>query len=215
MPFYGTFIGVISQPQSVYPGSYLPSIGSPRLCQARHFVDCGFGGTGRTRTDTPIFIDERISNPPQYQLCLLFRVAGAFYTCPAKCRLFYPTTLSHLYGFIHENSKYLMWAWRKMEDSNPQETIADLHVGFLDRCANHYTNLPYRPNGIAPGTRPGRASCFYGLQLSKKGAIYNPATLQSGWWIRQDSNLRRCFRWSACSPGRKRIHMARPREQAG
>ncbi len=22
-----------------------------------------------------------------------------------------------------------------MEDSNPQETIADLHVGFLDRCA--------------------------------------------------------------------------------
>lgn len=25
--------------------------------------------------------------------------------------------------------------WRKMEDSNPQETIADLHVGFLDRCA--------------------------------------------------------------------------------
>ena len=24
---------------------------------------------------------------------------------------------------------------RKMEDSNPQETIADLHVGFLDRCA--------------------------------------------------------------------------------
>ena len=35
-----------------------------------------------------------------------------------------------------------------MEDSNPQETIADLHVGFLDRCANHYTNLPY-----LPGTR--------------------------------------------------------------
>ena len=22
-----------------------------------------------------------------------------------------------------------------MEDSNPQETITDLHVGFLDRCA--------------------------------------------------------------------------------
>ena len=33
--------------------------------------------------------------------------------------------------------------WRKMEDSNPQETIADLHIGFLDRCATRYTNLPY------------------------------------------------------------------------
>ena len=32
-----------------------------------------------------------------------------------------------------------------MEDSNPQEIIAYLHVGFLDRCANHYTNLPYMP----------------------------------------------------------------------
>ena len=30
-----------------------------------------------------------------------------------------------------------------MEDSNPQETIAGLHIGFLDRCANRYTNLPY------------------------------------------------------------------------
>ena len=33
--------------------------------------------------------------------------------------------------------------WRKVEDSNPQETIADLHAGFLDRCDSRYTNLPY------------------------------------------------------------------------
>ena len=29
-----------------------------------------------------------------------------------------------------------------MEDSNPQETIADLHVGFLDRCHTSLANLP-------------------------------------------------------------------------
>lgn len=50
LPFCGTFIGVISQPHSVSPCSYLPSIGSPRSCQVRHRVDCGSGGTGRTRT---------------------------------------------------------------------------------------------------------------------------------------------------------------------
>ena len=33
------------------------------------------GGTGRTRTNTPASAGERISNPLQYLLCLLFRVA--------------------------------------------------------------------------------------------------------------------------------------------
>lgn len=43
--------------------------------------------------------------------------------------------------------------WRKMEDSNPQETIADLHVGFLDRCANHYANLPCEGRGTKAAPR--------------------------------------------------------------
>lgn len=34
------------------------------------------GGTGQTRTDTPDSSDERISNPLQYLLCLLFRICS-------------------------------------------------------------------------------------------------------------------------------------------
>ena len=44
-------------------------------CQHRFPPGFQIGGTGQTRTDTPASADERISNPLQYLLCLLFRVA--------------------------------------------------------------------------------------------------------------------------------------------
>ena len=88
------------------------------------------GGTDRIRTYAPTFADERISNPLHYRYAYCsvlpilrisanrfgsFFLAGLCWNRPAA-----------FYVSAHK--------WRKMEDSNPQETIADLHVGFLDRC---------------------------------------------------------------------------------
>lgn len=51
--------------------------------------------------------------------------------------------------------------WRKMEDLNPQENIAALQIGFLDRCANHYANLPYLvgATGFEPATPRLKVGC--------------------------------------------------------
>ena len=50
-----------------------------------HISSCvSNGGTGRTRTDTPESTDERISNPPQFPLCLLFRVRVHFCSAPIE-----------------------------------------------------------------------------------------------------------------------------------
>ena len=60
-----------------------------------------------------------------------------------------------------------------MEDSNPQEIIAYLHVGFLDRCASHYTNLPCMPcRDCAGAFILDKRAASYGLQLPvRKEAI--------------------------------------------
>ena len=42
------------------------------------------GGTDQTRTDTPAYADEWISNPLQYLLCLLFRVRVHFCSAPKE-----------------------------------------------------------------------------------------------------------------------------------
>ena len=50
-------------------------MGSPNSePQWKFFLVC-CGGTGRTRTCTTVSTMERISNPLQYLLCLLFRIA--------------------------------------------------------------------------------------------------------------------------------------------
>ena len=60
-----------------------------------------------------------------------------------------------------------------MEDSNPQEIITYLHVGFLDRCASHYTNLPYIPcRDCAGAFIQDKRAVSYGLQLPKKGGTH-------------------------------------------
>ena len=58
-----------------------------------------------------------------------------------------------------------------MEDSNPQENIAALHAGFLDRCANHYANLPCESRGTEAAPRQGdKGERYerYGMYLTKE-----------------------------------------------
>ena len=75
-----------------------------------------------------------------------------------------------------------------MEDSNPQETIADLYVGFLDRCATitpifHFL-LPIFtariPGAVVPAHPPWPIRGDQPVKLSKPGR----------WHRRQDLNLR-------------------------
>lgn len=49
-----------------------------------------------------------------------------------------------------------------MEDSNPQETIADLYVGFLDRCVT--ITLIFR---VAVPELHGRLAAYFGSRRSE------------------------------------------------
>lgn len=133
-------------------------------------------------------IDERISNPLQYLLCLLFRILCSsrlychimgclewhhYVESPfAKAKLqLPPCSFQQALSFsvrcpaLAHIIRALPDLWRKMRDLNPQETIADLHVGFLDRCAT--VTLIFHVAGFfrhrqasrrAPGFFPGHSS---------------------------------------------------------
>ena len=62
----------------------------------RTIASLSLGGTGRTRTCTPESTGERISNPPQYLLCLLFRVSCAGNGIDAR---FFGT--QYAVGYVH------------------------------------------------------------------------------------------------------------------
>lgn len=72
--------------------------------------------------------DERISNPLHYLLCSLLRIWWDRLDLNQQC-LKEPDLQS---GAVPITLYYPIW--RKMEDSNPQDPITDVHVGFLDRC---------------------------------------------------------------------------------
>ena len=66
----------------------------------RTIASLSLGGTGRTRTCTPESTGERISNPPQYLLCLLFRVSCAGNGIDAR---FFGT--QYAVGYVHSNPR--------------------------------------------------------------------------------------------------------------
>lgn len=80
------------------------------------------------------------------------------------------------------------YRWRNRQDSNPQETIADLYVGFLDRCATitpifHFLLSIFTariPGAVVPAHPPWPIGGDQPVKLSKPGR----------WHRRQDLNLR-------------------------
>ena len=73
---------------------------------------------------------------------------------------------------ISQNIALPYGIWRRVEDSNPQGTIADPHVGFLDRCDSRYTNSPCRGLQAAPIRR-------HGLWFSSIAAIFQTSPQSS------------------------------------
>lgn len=82
-----------------------------------------------------------------------------------------------------------------MEDSNPQETIADLHVGFLDRCATVTPifrivrcPLDYQRQGYpCPVLRSFQQALSFSVSIRQPHII----RARPGLWYRlQGSNLR-------------------------
>ena len=96
-------------------------------------------------------IQKRRQQAPNGVCCLLVQVEG-LETPTGRLEGGYSIRLS--YTCKGNSGHSVPRIWRKMEDSNPQENIAALHVGFLDRCANHYANLPYLvgATGLEPAT---------------------------------------------------------------